>query len=674
MDQGEAGLDSRSGEVFRRFIPTLLLAWLTVAGLAWFWSDQLHRQHLAERMATEQGHFDLVEQQLRKEFLERRSDLHMLSNLPQLRSFLDSPGDVNRQTLEAFLLHFLRSRGMYDQILLLDRQGRESVRIHMARSGPGLVAQAALQDQSDRLHFQSAIGLGRLACHVSSPVLSRERGQIRRPLNPVIHLAASVFDDAGGKRGVLVLNFQPQFLLQAIGSSLDVHPGQQVMLLNQEGYYLKHPDPAREWGWLLGQPEHRFAHDFPDLWSQVASLEHGTVLPTGGGLLIVRQLRPLLYPQSVARGDPPEPSCGIDPELGRYYRWTLLKFIPAENLRPGWLPAGAGQWAVLAGLLLLMALPAWACASQADYRRRALHKLRQQQRMMIDLYEHAPCGYQSLDQQGLVIRMNQTLLDWLGYRRDELVGKLHFRDLLTPASQQVFAEHFPSLLDSGQLHDCRLDLQRHDGTVLPVSISANVIRDGAGRFVSTRASVVDITEQRRLQQELEQQAQTDALTGLCNRRHFYTLGRRELARCARTGAPLSLLMLDIDHFKSVNDSHGHETGDQALVALAGACAPELRENDVLARLGGEEFAVLLPDTGIATARHVAERLRAALAGLSLRSSAGASLGFTVSIGVSCAQAWTADELDAMLRRADAALYRAKAAGRNQVMVDPGGAA
>ena len=133
-------------------------------------------------------------------------------------------------------------------------------------------------------------------------------------------------------------------------------------------------------------------------------------------------------------------------------------------------------------------------------------------------------------------------------------------------------------------------------------------------------------------------------------------------------------MLDIDHFKSINDSHGHETGDQALVALARTCAPELRENDLLVRLGGEEFVVLLPDTDIVTARHVAERLRAAVARLSLCSVAGTGLGFTVSIGVSCAQAWAADELDAMLRRADAALYRAKAAGRNQVVVYQGAAA
>ena len=661
--------------MFRQFILTLLLACLPVAGLACFWLDQLRKQHLAELMATQQGRFDIAEQLVQKEIFERTGDLHVLAGLPLLRSFLDSPSDVKRQHLEGLLLHIASTYGVYDQIRVLDRQGRESVRINMGQDGPVVVAPDALQDKSDRPYFKAAIELEHGADYVSPMDLDLEQGRPEWPLKPTLRLASPVFDSVRGKRGVVVLNYLPQSLLQAIESSLGALPGQQVMLLNEEGYYLKHPDPAREWGWLLGHPEHRFGHDFPDLWSRIAGSEHCAVLPTGGGLLIVRQLRPLLYPPSMARSDVPEPSAGIDPEFRRHYRWILLKFIPAQDLRPGWFPAGAGQWALLAGMLLLfMVLPAWAYASQADYKRRAQHRLRQQQRMMSDLYEHAPCGYQSLDQQGLVVRMNQTLLDWLGYRRDELVGKGYFKDLLTPASQQVFVEHFPSLLASGQIRDCRVDLQRRDGTVLPVSISANVIRDEAGRFVSTRASVVDITEQRRLQQELEQQAQTDALTGLCNRRHFYTLGKRELARSARTGAPLSLLMLDIDHFKSINDSHGHETGDQALVALARTCAPELRENDLLVRLGGEEFVVLLPDTDIVTARHVAERLRAAVARLSLCSVAGTGLGFTVSIGVSCARAWAADELDAMLRRADAALYRAKAAGRNQVVVYQGAAA
>ena len=662
-------MDPKPIGVARQFVLNLLPAFMLVTGLAWFWSDQLQQQHLAELMATQQGHFDVAEQLIQKEFFERTSDLHVLADLPALRSFLDDPSESSRQRLEVFLLHFASTYAVYDQIRVLDPQGHESVRINREHGLPQVVPPAALQDKSDRPYFKEAIQLDRGLDYLSPLDLNVEKGQLEWPLKPAIRLAIPVFDTMQVKRGILVLNYLPESLLHTIESSLGVQKGQEVMLLNDDGYYLKHPDPALEWGWLLGHPENNFAQSFPGIWASMARSDRSGAFATGHGMLIARQLKPLLFSPPLARAG--APSGSVDPVLAQNYRWILLKFIPGEALRPDWFPVGTREWLSVAGLLLLViALPAWAFASRTDFKRRALHKLHQHQLIMNDLYEHAPCGYQSLDREGLFIRMNQTLLDWLGYRSDELVGKAHFRDLLTPDSLPVFVEHFPALLASGQIQDCRVDMLRRDGSILPVSITANVIRDDAGNFASTRATVIDITEQRRLQQELEQQAQTDVLTGLCNRRHFYALGKRELARSDRSGAPLSLLMLDIDHFKSINDQHGHEMGDQALVAMARASSAELRENDLLARLGGEEFAVLLPDTDIATARHVAERLREAVAQLSLTSPEGAEVTFTVSIGISRREDGP-DGLDAMLKRADLALYRAKASGRNQAVVQEG---
>ncbi|GAB4435640.1 MAG: diguanylate cyclase [Chloroflexi bacterium OHK40] len=171
----------------------------------------------------------------------------------------------------------------------------------------------------------------------------------------------------------------------------------------------------------------------------------------------------------------------------------------------------------------------------------------------------------------------------------------------------------------------------------------------------------------RLLEELRQMACTDALTGLYNRRHFFELAGRELERARRTGSPLGLLMVDLDHFKAVNDNHGHQVGDQVLQAVAQLFAANLRSADVAARYGGEELVVLLPDTGPAQAQQAAERLREAVGRSPLGGGAN-PIAITVSIGVAALQgAELRESLELLLARADEALYAAKRAGRNRVM-------
>lgn len=172
-------------------------------------------------------------------------------------------------------------------------------------------------------------------------------------------------------------------------------------------------------------------------------------------------------------------------------------------------------------------------------------------------------------------------------------------------------------------------------------------------------------ERARHMEEMERHAHTDVLTGAFNRRHIYLFGERELSRTRRTDDPLSLLMLDIDQFKLVNDEYGHDIGDQALKLITRTCLDLLRSHDLFARIGGEEFAALLPHTGIADAVLVAERIRCGVAGMVLPLSDGRELRFTVSIG---AVQWHAgdDDLDALFKRADRKLYEAKETGRDRV--------
>lgn len=168
--------------------------------------------------------------------------------------------------------------------------------------------------------------------------------------------------------------------------------------------------------------------------------------------------------------------------------------------------------------------------------------------------------------------------------------------------------------------------------------------------------------------ELRRQAQTDSLTRVFNRRRFMDLAGRALSAALRHGEALSVMMLDVDRFKAINDAHGHDVGDAVLVEVAARCSSLLRQEDVFGRVGGEEFAVLLPRIGGDDALVAAERIRSAVGGSGYRTPQG-ELRVTVSIGLSSIQGH--DTLESMLKRADEALYRAKDEGRDRTCcLDP----
>ncbi len=174
-------------------------------------------------------------------------------------------------------------------------------------------------------------------------------------------------------------------------------------------------------------------------------------------------------------------------------------------------------------------------------------------------------------------------------------------------------------------------------------------------------------ENARLHRVVERQAVTDALTGLANRRQFYEVLGREYERAQRFGQPVSLILLDIDDFKQINDSRGHLAGDAVLHSVAATLSEVIREIDLAARYGGEEFAVLLPQTGPEGAANLAERLRTEIAARSIRFGTDEITGVTASFGVAAGPVNDQTQID-LIASADAALYHAKREGKDRVTV------
>jgi diguanylate cyclase (GGDEF)-like protein len=203
-----------------------------------------------------------------------------------------------------------------------------------------------------------------------------------------------------------------------------------------------------------------------------------------------------------------------------------------------------------------------------------------------------------------------------------------------------------------------MDLNMANGVSLRCQLG---VLPGGGRML-IYSDITDIVKNAR---ELERLATTDGMTGIYNRRHFLALADHEWSRARRYGRPVSFLMVDIDYFKAVNDTFGHQVGDEMIVHLANLAHGCKRDTDVLARIGGEEFALLLPETDLVSAQVVAERLRREVATNPLTAAARA-IPATVSIGVAFATDSMSDVSD-LMKAADQALYDAKRAGRNRVI-------
>jgi len=205
------------------------------------------------------------------------------------------------------------------------------------------------------------------------------------------------------------------------------------------------------------------------------------------------------------------------------------------------------------------------------------------------------------------------------------------------------------------VHALRLDdaraLLEHDGTELPA------LADGPAAYLQ------------RIIDGLCELSLRDPLTGLANRRHFRAVLSREIEIVARSGNSALLLMLDIDHFKKVNDTHGHLAGDKVLQAVARCIAGCVRPQDTVARYGGEEFAIVMPDCQAAYGETVAERIRQSIAALSIPVSPLLNLQITTSVGGAFAPVWVRSTADLWIERADTQLYLAKAQGRNRVCID-----
>ena len=280
-------------------------------------------------------------------------------------------------------------------------------------------------------------------------------------------------------------------------------------------------------------------------------------------------------------------------------------------------------------------------------------------------FEEAPNAVAIVDLEGRFERVNPKLCDLLGYTVEEM-GSITFQEITHPDDLEADLGYVEALL-AAEIPSYQMEKRYYTkwGHQIWVQLSVSLVRDGDGEPRHFISHIEDISQRKRMEQNLRELADRDSITGLMNRRRFEEELDRQAQRCSRYGEQVSLIMIDLDGFKQVNDSRGHRAGDLVIRAVGRGLADRMRRSDTVARLGGDEFAVLLLNIAEEEALRIAEQARERIAD----DGRNRGDGITASIGLVHFEGGPLNA-DDMLVAADQAMYAAKRAGRNRVSTRP----
>ncbi|WP_369161448.1 diguanylate cyclase [Candidatus Thiodiazotropha sp. LNASS1] len=530
---------SEHKELILSFLMLFIPASLLLASIFYAFSTQTEKYELQTTLIREEAALNSASELTSLLFEQKLSDLMVLAEGEVLRSYIHDPSLKHWIRVAREFSLFARRKPKYFQLRYIDNSGMEVIRINSDDNVQEIVPQSEMQNKADRYYFKEAMKLALGEIYISPLDLNVERGVIEQPIKPTVRFATPVSDGYGGKRGIVIINYTPNELLQRIADNFETLRGNAVML-NSQGHWLQGVPEEQLWGFMYGRDE-TFATQKPDVWASVTSSEKGSFF-TDDGVYIFKRAYPLVR-----------------------NRLGTLENVD-ETIVPSPSRAEKRYWIFLS-------------------------------------------------------HISNSLIEDLTAKR-MIVATITYLLLFLVAG------------------------------VISVLFAKNSV------------------QKKQAFRKLQQYATTDDLTGLANRRELDKVALREFKRATRFTRHLSVLMLDLDHFKSINDTYGHNVGDSVLRHVADICVGSIRGQDFMARYGGEEFTILLPETNIENGSNLAQRICDQIAAMPYRE--GQQLiSITVSVGASEIEDGDIDFND-LLNRADKALYEAKKRGRNQVVISTAG--
>lgn len=645
--------------VLKRFILIYsVVATLFIAFL--FYIYQEYNQNLETSLLNQEETFvSSTTQAIQKEMQIQLMVMQMNTKFKFLADFMEDDNQTTRQALQTHFSNLALTFYRYDQIRFIDLTGRERIRVNYKNNATYIVSEAELQNKSHSTYFKEGIKLAPGKVYVSPMELNVEYGKIEIPYKPVVRFVTPVVDNKGNKIGLIVLNYLATELLQNFRDQMELRIRGQGMLIDPQGYWISNHDRANEWGNSLDQVEQKFVDQYPEAWQAIQQNKQG-ILKTSQGIFRYKAIDPFSLDSIGSYEVEQKIKLTISEQSKENNNWKLVVFLPNETIqKESFFCSREGKIIIVFFFISLAVIIFLLLIISEEKRRQNNYDLFIKDELN-DLYENSPCGYHSLDSKGRVLKMNQTELNWLGYTRKEVIGR-SFTDFLTSKSTQVFEEFLKSLPLNKKIEGVVLEIQCKKGNTFFVSTSATSILE-QGNFVIARTSAFNITDRIELENRLAYIANTDVLTEISNRRHFFTLANEKFA----SEEALSLLMLDIDHFKKVNDLYGHDAGDDVLKYIASILQQALPTKAILARLGGEEFAVLLSGLDAKQTLQLAEKICVKIAATPIVINPKLTINVTISIGTAQRENHK-DDIGDLLKRADITLYEAKTTGRNKAV-------
>lgn len=654
-----------SKAILRNFLLFFLPVSLALGAISYlFYQGELRARTIALQNREK---FGLEQQQatLKNQIRSTVSDLLILATHHEIRTIMadqNIPREEDWQAVAIEFFAFARFKKIYDQVRFLDQTGMEVVRINYNAGQPEIVPRQDLQFQGERAYFQDTFRLNRGEIFVSPLKLSSENGAVEMPLKPMLRFGCPVFGPGKEKTGIVTLNFMgAEFLNELARLSENTLGG--IMLLNGEGYWLLSPDHNDEWGFMFLQKKNlTFGNRFPEAWRQIIAADAGQ-FTDGDGMFTFTTVRPLLEGLRTSTGSPAALQESATALKANDYSWKLVSYIPAPTLTANLHPSLALYLLGNAVLFLAAGAGCWLAAHARSKRRQAELEVQKSEQKFRTLADFTYDWESWLGNDGSFIYVSPSCERFCGYTPEEFYKNPQLAlDIIHPEDRAIYAQHMEKDRLAHEVISLDFRIIDKKGAELWIAHTCHPVYGPAGEVLGRRTSNRDITQRVIAEQKLKKLASHDTLTGLPNRHLLFDRLTQALARSRRSGKMTGILFVDLDKFKGINDELGHEAGDAVLCETALRMKKQVREEDTVARMGGDEFIIVLHDLpGKEQAGKIAQKLLDAM-GRPIELAQG-NRAVEASIGISMSPT-DGDEPNALISKADTAMYAAKTEGRN----------
>lgn len=574
-----------SSDAFKAFL-LLFIPYVAIitAGFMIFLAIE-YKHNLEVIKKNEHLQLDLAKKSIIRDLQTIRPDMEILANEEYIKNHIKSPTQASRYQIAHSFETFSRSKRIYKQIRFIDMSGMEIVRIDYNNNQASIIQKNALQNKKQRSYFKQGINLTPGSLYISPMDLNIENRKIQFPHTPTIRFIMPVFNKQVIS-GLIVLNYDADYLLKNFDDMLTGSFG-HIALLNQDGYWLRSHRKKREWGFMLNE-NIKFVHNHPAEWQTISTEDEGQLL-SQSGLFTFVSVYPLKLLQAETNGQVISDIDLVSQQTSPYI-WKIISDVPSSAFSKQLF----GKLFGFNGLLWLTFVAIGFFTSlYFSLNMTERRKLREQMELHAKIYESSTDGIVITDSEQIIIDVNSAFEDISGYTRNEIIGNR--------PSMFSSGSHKPSFykklwtdLNTDGLWEGEIHNRHKNGSIYTEWIRITAIKNSANKISNFISLVSDITQKKSTEDELLKNAHHDPLTGAHNRLSFDERFSHDLSLAKRNNNKLALLYLDLDKFKPINDTYGHQTGDVILQNVTNRILNNIRSSDTLARVGGDEFIIILP--------------------------------------------------------------------------------